>query len=319
MPDTAPEQLERVLYILAAAALPGGAEEAELSAALGVSPGQAARDLACLVDRAYYQAPGSAGGADILIDEGRIQVLPKGGLTRPSRLTAGEAAALALGLRAMALESAADAPRHARLLDLGRRMERFAARAAASPAIAADADLAGGEAVREALRRAAATRHACAIEYRKADGSRSRREVLPYALVHAERWWYLLAGGEGGERLFRIDRIAGAEVLDRRFELPEGFDPAKHLGEGRAFLAPGGAATAVVRYGPRAAAWVRERWTVEAEEPDGAVRVRHTVADPEWIVGHVLQYGADAELLEPAALRDAVRQRLEAVVEAWSG
>src|SRR5690606_40411144 len=53
-----------------------------------------------------------------------------------------------------------------------------------------------------------------------------------------------------------------------------------------------------VRYSPRIARWVEERAPCERRE-DGSVVVRHRVADPRWVVRHVLQYGAEAEVLEP--------------------
>jgi predicted DNA-binding transcriptional regulator YafY len=32
------------------------------------------------------------------------------------------------------------------------------------------------------------------------------------------------------------------------------------------------------------------------------------VADPHWVIGHALQYGAEAEILEPEDLRALVRE-----------
>ncbi len=40
----------------------------------------------------------------------------------------------------------------------------------------------------------------------------------------------------------------------------------------------------------------------------------HRAADPGWIVRHVLQYGAEAELLEPPAYRLMVRETAERLV-----
>jgi proteasome accessory factor B len=64
---------------------------------------------------------------------------------------------------------------------------------------------------------------------------------------------------------------------------------------------------AVVRYSRSIARWISEREEVE-ENPDGSVVVRHRVADPRWIVRHVLSYGPEAEIVEPAEMRDLVRE-----------
>jgi predicted DNA-binding transcriptional regulator YafY len=41
--------------------------------------------------------------------------------------------------------------------------------------------------------------------------------------------------------------------------------------------------------------------------------VEHPLADPEWGMRHVLQYGDKAEVLEPASLRERLRERLAAI------
>jgi predicted DNA-binding transcriptional regulator YafY len=60
-----------------------------------------------------------------------------------------------------------------------------------------------------------------------------------------------------------------------------------------------------VRYSPKIAAWIREKGACEDLE-DGSVAVRFPVVDPGWVVRHVLQYGAEAEVLEPASVREMV-------------
>src|SRR4051812_24271743 len=63
------------------------------------------------------------------------------------------------------------------------------------------------------------------FEYRSRDGTATRREVEPHALVNLGRRWYLLAWDRGREdwRSFRIDRLERPAVTGRRFaarELP---------------------------------------------------------------------------------------------------
>jgi proteasome accessory factor C len=118
------------------------------------------------------------------------------------------------------------------------------------------------------------------------------------------------ASGEG-IRVFRMDRLEGAEVLDERFEPVPGFSPDEVLREGRVFHAPG-AGTMRVRYSPRIARWIAER---EGRVPaaDGSLVLEHPLADREWAMRHVLQYGADAEVLSPVELREAMQERLRAM------
>ncbi|MGE5231172.1 MAG: WYL domain-containing protein, partial [Deltaproteobacteria bacterium] len=151
--------------------------------------------------------------------------------------------------------------------------------------------------------------------YRKVGAARAgRRTVCPFALAFAGGRWYLIARCEPGEavRIFRLDRVEEVEVLDEGFELPGSFTPEPYLANGRAFYAER-PETLRVRYGPAIARWIAER---EGKEPapDGSLTVEHPLADPEWAVRHVLQYGPDAEVLAPASVRAELRRRLVALV-----
>jgi len=42
--------------------------------------------------------------------------------------------------------------------------------------------------------------------------------------------------------------------------------------------------------------------------------MEHPLADVQWGVRHVLQYGPDAEVLEPAEVRDELTRRLATLV-----
>ena len=42
----------------------------------------------------------------------------------------------------------------------------------------------------------------------------------------------------------------------------------------------------------------------------------HPLADPDWAVRHVLQYGPDVEVLEPASIRGAVVDRIRHMASA---
>src|SRR5690348_1049851 len=55
--------------------------------------------------------------------------------------------------------------------------------------------------------------------YRRRDGSRSRREVEPHALINHGRRWYLVAWDRGREdwRTFRLDRVTGPAATGVRF------------------------------------------------------------------------------------------------------
>ncbi|HUP20501.1 MAG TPA: WYL domain-containing protein, partial [Gemmatimonadota bacterium] len=169
------------------------------------------------------------------------------------------------------------------------------------------------------LRDATRARRPCRLEYLKPDSAEPEsRAVHPYVMVYASGHWYVLGADPeiGEDRAFRLDRILEATVGEGGYEVPPDFDAGEWIEEGGLFLADT-ALEARVRYSARVAPWIREAsraGEIEREEgPEGTLVVRHRVADPGWLVRHVLAYGAEAELLEPAEMRDLVARRSEAL------
>ncbi|MEP7228246.1 MAG: WYL domain-containing protein, partial [Gemmatimonadales bacterium] len=150
--------------------------------------------------------------------------------------------------------------------------------------------------------------------YRKpAEQEASARVVCPYGIVFASGMWYAVARDEGtdGVRIFRLDRIEGVEQLDARYESPREFSLDSMVAEGRAFQSAG-ADTLRVRYSPRIARWIAEREGKKLDN-DGSLTMEHALADVDWAVRHVLQYGPEADILEPVEVRNAVKRRLSAI------
>jgi predicted DNA-binding transcriptional regulator YafY len=126
--------------------------------------------------------------------------------------------------------------------------------------------------------------------------------------VFAEQAWYVVASGEDDTmRFFRLDRVEDVTLLDETFERDESIT-SRVEESGRAFASET-TERMTVRYSPRIARWVSER-EGESLDEDGSLTLEHPVADESWAVRHVLQYGPDAELLEPATLREKVRDAL---------
>ncbi|MGH7556325.1 MAG: helix-turn-helix transcriptional regulator [Gemmatimonadota bacterium] len=311
--ELASDQLERILYLLPRAARPDGVPIAELAVELGVTEERILRDIEEVTSRAYYHPAGWVTDLEISVDSDRVKVWTTGEFKHPVRLSPREALALTLGLRL--LGGAAGTGRRDELLDLASRLDAGLATAPAEP-MAAGFALDGGDPHGNGklalVRDAAAERCRCRIRYLKpGEPEPETRVVAPYALVFATGCWYILGHSEEAKavRAFRLDRVLDVNSTDESFEVPEGFQPEDYLEEGAVFRA-GEEVLAVVRYSPLIARWIAERTEVE-ERPDGSVIVRHRVADPRWIVRHVLAYGPEAELLEPDELRDLVRETVE--------
>jgi predicted DNA-binding transcriptional regulator YafY len=76
-----------------------------------------------------------------------------------------------------------------------------------------------------------------------------------------------------------------------------------------------------IRFEPRQARWIRERlWHRSArvvEQPDGGLVLQLKIAETSEIRRGVLQFGREAEVLEPASLRRAVADDLAAAARAY--
>lgn len=326
MPDTAHALLRRILDLVPLASGEEGLSLDEAARLLGVTPGEVKRAVTALEEGmmalpAGHPAPvqggldrGAGGSLQGGIEGGsnRIRFFSTGPFRRPPRLLNREALALTLGIRVLAGQSSGD--RRVALEALAARLEEALATPPAADAAAReagrfvmDAADAGEDALRSLLLEAARDGVPCRIEYLK-PGAREAEErtVEFHHLVHAEGEWYALAWCRGvrAVRPFRVDRILRAELLGGEPEGPPEVDPAEWLDGGRVYRADGGTEVSV-RYSHRIARWIAEREEGEAL-PDGGFRVRRTVADPQWVVRHVLGYGGEAVLEEPSWLREAV-------------
>ncbi|HSM59922.1 MAG TPA: WYL domain-containing protein [Longimicrobiales bacterium] len=332
MPDgsSARDQLARLLHVLPAAAREGGARLSDLARALDTKPERIMEDIEEASSRAYYHPGGWPDDITILIESDRVRVGHAAGLDRPIRLTELETLCLSLALRSPSAETyLPDADARG---DLLRRAEKHLAQQAGWVGGARGREAAAGtprapavesgaapdpEGVRRTLFQAAVERRPCAIHYVKPGAQDTDvRVVHPWAIVAAEGHWYAIGHctKAEGPRAFRVDRILDADTTDGSFDVPDDFDPYAFL-DGRRVYRSDAEHRMRVRYSPRIARWVRERAEHDGsgwqEEPDGSLLVTHPLADDGWALGHVLQYGADAEIVEPEDLRARCRGVLE--------
>lgn len=149
------------------------------------------------------------------------------------------------------------------------------------------------------------------------------RDVDPYHLHYKDGAWYLIAycHRRRGVRTFALDRIEHLQATLRTFAPPVGFNVATYLADAWA-LEKGERATEVaVRFAPRQARYIRERVWHPSQRieklRDGGLILRVTVSGLGELKRWILQWGAEAEVLEPADVRAAMASEAAALARCY--
>lgn len=318
MADTAAAQLRRILLLVPELANDEEHPIDDLATRLGTDRATLMHDLQSLTERFDDPAGYVDEGVALFIESDRVS-LTSPHFRRPMRLGSAELRALELGLSILERERP---PEERPAIDRARRrIEGIVTRLPSDAETAGlrHAELGAFGALEDltTLREAIRTRRKVRLAYRRSGAeTATERVVAPYALVVASGAWYAVAfcDHSDGLRIFRLDRVEGATLLrEEEYAVPDNFSLDDLVRGGRVFRAAE-PRTMTVRYSARIARWIAER-EGRAPDADGSLTVEHPVADDEWAVRHVLQYGPDAEVLEPPGMRALVAGRLAAIAE----
>jgi len=199
---------------------------------------------------------------------------------------------------------------------LTRVADGSAARAAAKPSVRvqlADPQLdAERGAYFETLQKAQRDRQSVRFSYVDKAGKPSERHVDVYGFVVSGGRVYAVAHdrGRGARRVFALDNVSDVKIAPQRYSLPDDFDIEAFAAASVSGIMNSGALTrvtvrysAVVAKAARADRVVRDR-TIR-ESPEGGVEIEYAVADPAEFVRWSLKWGAEAEIVAPAAVRAA--------------
>ena len=304
------ERMPRLLALVPYLQAHPGVRVEEAAAELGVAPAQLRRDLELLW---MCGLPGYGPGEliDLSFEGDTVSVVFDAGLTRPLRLSHAEAGALAVCLRALG-DVGGVVGRDVVERALA-KVEAAAGGSRGGPAVAAEGT--GTEtdpAVAAAVSRGLAGGHPLRLRYFSAGRDAvTERVVEPHELLVVAGRSYLDAWCRrvGDDRLFRLDRIEAAEVLDERLpprSRPDGpgadagdpFDLGEDLPLAELVLEP-------------AASWAAEHYPVESTTAlaDGRVQVGLRYSDREWLVRVVLGFGGAVQVASPADVAEEVASR----------
>ncbi len=156
-------------------------------------------------------------------------------------------------------------------------------------------------------------------------GETLQRTLSPQQLIHYRDNWYVDAWCHlrKGVRSFSIDAIEAAEILEAPAKDIDLQAMRQQLDGGYGIFAGAPKDWAELTFSAARAGWVQhEVWHPQQQgllHPDGRYTLRVPYADERELIGDILRFGADVEVVGPNSLRQKVQEqiiRLQALYKA---
>jgi len=317
MSETAALQVNRLVQLVAELSRRDDDDDGEgvpigdVAERLGVSATQVERDIRTLT--AVSENPDGSWLQSLSIwQEGdRVSASSLGPYRRPLRFTPMELLAIQIGL-AWELEGG-EASAAQGVAPLTAEFAKLLSEAPVGPAQVSIMPVSGeGEQDVVGLAQRAVTEHrVLTLLYAGAgDLGGAARSVEPHQVAYADGRWYVVAWCRKSEgwRHFRADRVIDAAMEEEQFAPRLDFKALETPAE--TFRKDAAPVSVRVRFAPAVARWLAERYPEGRALPGGGLEVEFEVLDSHWLARHILQYGADAEVIEPPAIRELLRKVL---------
>lgn len=143
-------------------------------------------------------------------------------------------------------------------------------------------------------------------------GESLMREISPQQLVHYRENWYVDAKCHLRReiRCFAIDAIEEAQILPAQADEVDQDQMRLALGASYGIFAGSPKARARLRFSPERTRWVKtEQWHPDQKQvfaADGSLELELPYSDERELVGDILRFGADVQVLAPPELRARV-------------
>lgn len=331
---SAADRLSRLLAMVPWVLEHQGAPLEEVADRFGITTDQLVKDLELLF---VCGTPGHL--PDDLIEAdwegGRLHIGNADAIARPLRLGIDEALALITGLRTLidVPGFAGEQDREALTGALAKLTEAAGEAAAASRALSVDLARDSGVgaaaressdvlvAVREALRHPGGRRRLRLRYLVPSRDETTERDVDPMRLLTVDARWYLegWCHRAGGVRMFRVDRVVTAQVLDADGTPPEQA-VARDVDDG--LFTPGEDDLVVVLELDAEARWLLDHVPVESVEElgeagdRGRARVRLRTPDDRWLRRLLLPLGGAAVVVDPPEVAEGLVRAARTALEA---
>jgi proteasome accessory factor C len=310
-PAALDKRLTRILLLIPYLLKNPGSTTGELAERFGVPVETVVEDLQLVY---VCGLPGYGPGdlIDVSFTEDQVFVDTADYFGAPLRLTAAEALALYAGGQAVL-----ELPGMQEADALSRALGKLGAALGGGPQqTSVEVRLAGGparhmEVLGQALRDSKRVR----LEYFSASrGVLTERTIDPWGLVATLGRWYLVAFDHlsSEERMFRVDRIKGAELGAEAAEVPADFDPSSYR---EVFRARAEQEVMSFEIAPPASAWFVDSYPCRSVTAlaDGWTRVELVAGGRMGAAALLLRLGPHVRAIEPNELKEQARELAAAI------
>jgi predicted DNA-binding transcriptional regulator YafY len=154
------------------------------------------------------------------------------------------------------------------------------------------------------------------VHFNRQRGESMVREVSPQRLVHYRDNWYLDAWCHLRDELrsFSVDAMSSCKMLEKTAQSMSKEEIEATLGVSYGIFGGKPKAWATLKFSPERSRWVsREVWHPLQKghtEADGSFVLQVPYADDRELMGDILRFGADVEVISPKELRSGVQRSL---------
>jgi predicted DNA-binding transcriptional regulator YafY len=161
------------------------------------------------------------------------------------------------------------------------------------------------------------------LYFTRSKNERSERVVSPQRLIHYKENWYLIAWCHkaDGLRMFALDAIEAAKAGKEAAVRIEVKLINELIGRDFGIYSGGDRLWAILKFTAVQARWVQaEVWHPEQKttlNEDDSLVMEIPYSNPKELMLDILRFGPDVIVLEPPALRQAVKERLQAAASQY--
>lgn len=167
------------------------------------------------------------------------------------------------------------------------------------------------------LHHSVANSHLLTFDYISSQGSGSTRSVEPHTMVLKSFTWYLVGFCRLRKefRVFRVSRIRNLKIEAERFVRRE-FNPYDYFA-GKEDPRP--LVHMILKFSQRVSFKIEEIFhdAIVAKD-DESITVEVSMPEDDWIVGMILNYGDDVEVVKPVHLREKIIEKINKMIKIYT-